>query len=650
MPGRGGWPLVVWVLVLCELTLALAAAWRPLSPYLPVLAAVLATDNAVFAAACSYSMARRLPLASLARGCYFAYAVVTALGALYVVQLACQRGLLGADPVVQLLFVPLAGGLAAIVSIREAFAWLYVGRLGLDVHREGAPFGSCMARQAILAGGGAPMLLWRSAATGLRQWRPAEGSRVAVALGMQLTVVASLRYGLPGRAAPPAPWAAAAPLLIAGLCTVGLNWVGRVLAALLEPRRVAGSAPVAPEVEGAAVTGGLAPIGTSTREVVGLAWPVQVLASRLGELVWLLCCFAVERAALREHPGGDWAPGCQLAALALADDRTIQRSAALVNSTAATSGGAGLRLHVGDAPWLLAGAIAASPIAVAALQCAALQLGDRWPSCQWLSPALVHRPSVQLGQVDEMGVLGMYQLGFRILGEKFSKWRGAGERHTSLVWVWWLGFVGVELFGLLLCLVVASRPAGQAGLAQLPLPPPVVAVLLVLSCALHLHVCRSDPGFVVSPRAAGVARVEEDWCAVCAAPCGPGVHHCRRCGRCVAGRDHHCRFIDNCVGSNNARAFTVFMGVFLVTCGASLVDGLAAGGLLRRDPSLRALVGTGASWVLQAAVGAGCVTTVAFTAAFAWLLTTWAGGRTTLDVVYQARRRAGVSSSRLKPP
>jgi hypothetical protein len=55
-------------------------------------------------------------------------------------------------------------------------------------------------------------------------------------------------------------------------------------------------------------------------------------------------------------------------------------------------------------------------------------------------------------------------------------------------------------------------------------------------------------------------------CVSCQIMRPPRVHHCRRCGTCVAGFDHCCPWIGGCITERNHLAFVIFLAGAAATC------------------------------------------------------------------------------------
>lgn len=427
--------------------------------------------------------------------------ICTAFSGLYTLQMACAAGVEGAgsDTMALLLFAPLPIGLAIILCARELLGWLYIDLLAIDVRPIDAPFGSCMARQAILpalpacfvSGSGRPPLQLRKAPScGIAQWRPptvgfphaprkatTNEDQIAV-LGSQLALLAALRYG--GQAV----WDslsvrnqgdASAPgcgelLFLGGAAAVGLNWTGRILASWDQRR-------------------------PKPRLGQGGSWVIKAIASRTGELFWLASCHAIERTVrVRTVTDGTADPlsGCTVAALLQID---LPDTGPAVGSQWGT---------------LAIGAIAASPIAVVALQCAG---GPKASNANTAAAAngSAHRPACER----------------------------LGERWAPFCFPC---FAAAIVYGLgLYCqLLTTSTPP------VLPVPATVVAGLLLLTCGAFVALRRSDPGWIAAGHPPGPLACE--YCRICRFGRPATAHHCRYCGRCVDGRDHHCHFASTCVG------------------------------------------------------------------------------------------------------
>ena len=492
---RTAGPLAACGLAVGAAGLCATTAANPLLSYTVVLAGVLALDNAVFAAtglvACTNTNSPGPPAAGradfsmlAARWALCCSGICSAFGGLYTLQLACASEVAGAgsDVLALLVFAPLPVGLAAVLAGRELLGWLYVDLLGVDVMAADAPLGSCMARQAVLPplpacvspGLGRPALqLWRAPGCGLAQWRPPPGraelgraSDKAAAVGLQLATVGALWYG--GQAVADGGDGPGWLLLAGGVGAVGLSWIGRVAG------RDAGTPP------------GSAILASTSDSGGGGGWAAKAMGVRAGELIWLGCCRAVEsrlvsRAAVG---GGDPLSGCTVAALLQVDGT-------------ASMGGWGL---------VVVGAVAAIPVAVVALQCAASQ---RSSSASGLGPA-----------------------------------NGLGEH-----WAPWCFpcFAAAVMYGLALRSQLKLDPEPFV----LPIPAAAVAGLLAVTVVLFAALRRSDPGWVLTARAehgpVGPAGGRE-FCSVCGTSRPATAHHCRFCKRCVDGRDHHCHFTKNCVG------------------------------------------------------------------------------------------------------
>ena len=79
----------------------------------------------------------------------------------------------------------------------------------------------------------------------------------------------------------------------------------------------------------------------------------------------------------------------------------------------------------------------------------------------------------------------------------------------------------------------------------------------VVTYALLLLMLRlADPGAI-----AGTPDASWQRCSVasCALLRPPGTHHCRKCNRCVSGRDHHCIILSICIGAGNHALFVAWL-------------------------------------------------------------------------------------------
>ena len=122
----------------------------------PVLAAIwgcLGIDTGVVACGQQLSRIGSTVLARLSVARYLLCAICTACGVSYAMGLACRQGVTWAtEPWLQLHGLCTSVALLVAYALREAVAtaWRY---WGIDPHAEGAPLGSCLARESLLHGG-----------------------------------------------------------------------------------------------------------------------------------------------------------------------------------------------------------------------------------------------------------------------------------------------------------------------------------------------------------------------------------------------------------------------------------------------------------------------------------------------------------------
>jgi|EP01047_Picozoa_sp_COSAG01_P007892 hypothetical protein len=146
-------PKYLLVLVMVQLGCGFLAAVQGSGAVLVAIWASLALDTTV--AACGQPLSRQggSMLARLSSARYLLCAGCTACGVSYAVRLACRTGVAwAAQPWLQLHGACTSTALLVTYALREAVATVWMLR-NVDPHADGAPLGSCLARESLLHGG-----------------------------------------------------------------------------------------------------------------------------------------------------------------------------------------------------------------------------------------------------------------------------------------------------------------------------------------------------------------------------------------------------------------------------------------------------------------------------------------------------------------